>query len=501
MKCPSCGQTIRVPAESIPTLEEMPTEETVTERPRSSPPKDLNLAPKKTRGQLKQRPKSHGLVWVLAECGLVLLLLVAGGIWWATRGSPTDPNLPSENSSTPGPQVFVHNQDGSVGPFATLQEPVYQAAFLPNSKQILSCSGASVRLWDVATKQQLRVLEAKDYSCVALSPAGDSAVLGSFKGGLRLLDLASWRETVEFAGHQGNGRKMPITGVAWSPTGNYIVSTGRDFHVRLWDAKTGRLMREYEQKDSHPLGVTFLPDGHRFLVGYESAIVRLYSIDAERQLQQYPTFRSSNNRICACRPLPRPPEEKLIVAGGSEIQTWKIDGTVLGDFKKHTRIIESIALSRDGQRLLSGGEDLVVRLWDLKSGDEIMSFSGYTQKITSVAMSPDGKQGLSTSDDNSIRVFALPESGGKPETKMTPPETTPKTGMSEPAAKITVFDMESKTLPSLKLVRIAAKGKSFTMGTPGGGSLTNDEIEHEVTFSQDYYLGVHAVTTPSSRRL
>ncbi len=56
-------------------------------------------------------------------------------------------------------------------------------------------------------------------------------------------------------------------------------------------------------------------------------------------------------------------------------------------------------------------------------------------------------------------------------------------------------EIGSKTLPDLKLVRIGAKGKTFTMGSPAKEEGRSDnETEHEVKFSADYYLGVTTVT-------
>jgi formylglycine-generating enzyme required for sulfatase activity len=61
--------------------------------------------------------------------------------------------------------------------------------------------------------------------------------------------------------------------------------------------------------------------------------------------------------------------------------------------------------------------------------------------------------------------------------------------------------IKSKTVPSLKLVRIAARGKTFTMGSPPGEKdRDDDEIEHQVTLSADYYLGVMAVTRGQFRQ-
>ncbi len=53
----------------------------------------------------------------------------------------------------------------------------------------------------------------------------------------------------------------------------------------------------------------------------------------------------------------------------------------------------------------------------------------------------------------------------------------------------------------LKMVRIPAKGKSFWMGSPEGEKDRDkeDEVQHEVEFSHDYYLGVTEVTQAQYR--
>ncbi len=55
--------------------------------------------------------------------------------------------------------------------------------------------------------------------------------------------------------------------------------------------------------------------------------------------------------------------------------------------------------------------------------------------------------------------------------------------------------IESKTLPSLKLKLIKAKDKTFTMGSPKEEEgRDSDETQRKVTFKADFYMGVHTVT-------
>jgi formylglycine-generating enzyme len=53
---------------------------------------------------------------------------------------------------------------------------------------------------------------------------------------------------------------------------------------------------------------------------------------------------------------------------------------------------------------------------------------------------------------------------------------------------------------TLKMVRIPAKGKTFWMGSPKNEKeQEDDEVQHEVEFSHDYYLGVTEVTQAQYR--
>lgn len=56
-------------------------------------------------------------------------------------------------------------------------------------------------------------------------------------------------------------------------------------------------------------------------------------------------------------------------------------------------------------------------------------------------------------------------------------------------------EIVSQTLPTLKLVRIPARGKTFTVGSPAGekGVIAN-ETQHDVTLTADFFLGVTPVT-------
>ncbi len=54
--------------------------------------------------------------------------------------------------------------------------------------------------------------------------------------------------------------------------------------------------------------------------------------------------------------------------------------------KGHSGLINSMAFSRDGRFLVTGGTDQLVKLWDLTSGREIRTFAGHDEAITDVVI-------------------------------------------------------------------------------------------------------------------
>ncbi|NLX96920.1 MAG: AAA family ATPase [Rhodopirellula sp.] len=77
-------------------------------------------------------------------------------------------------------------------------------------------------------------------------------------------------------------------------------------------------------------------------------------------------------------------------------------GTLLG----HTSLVEAVAISADGQLVVSAGRDQTVRGWDLLTGDTKV-LRGHAGWINALAMTPDGQFAISGGDDQTLRVWNL----------------------------------------------------------------------------------------------
>ena len=102
------------------------------------------------------------------------------------------------------------------------------------------------------------------------------------------------------------------------------------------------------------------------------------------------------------------PDGQYIVSGSSDktIKLWDVkDRVLLHTFDDHKSGVNSVAFSPDGQYIVSGSNDNTVKLWDIDNNKLVHTFDKHEQSVKTVSFSPDGQYLVSGSNDKKLKLW------------------------------------------------------------------------------------------------
>lgn len=288
--------------------------------------------------------------------------------------------------------------------------PVVCVAFTPDGKRLLSGSGwpggdRTVRVWDPATGETLRVLDVGskiseagrhgqdevpgEVRDLAISADGSRVLVGGAGGFLQLWDIARGELVRDL-----KGAAASLQAVALTPDGRLALAGGREQKVFVWDLESGRLVHELSGHKAMIRSLTTSPDGKTALSGGFDRTVRLWDLASGKELRRFPT----DGWVVAAA---YSPDGKLALAATnaddndfpvSPMYLWNLEtGEQIRRTEAHRFGMTGATFSPDGRQILTCGYDRTVRLWDADTGSELERLAGHGDWVWSVAYSPDGK--------------------------------------------------------------------------------------------------------------
>ena len=184
--------------------------------------------------------------------------------------------------------------------------------------------GDHVTLWDVEEGKDIKdfypsdiesSLEGNHIYSLSFHPSGDLLAGGCYNGKIHLWDV----ETGEMMTLEGHPQTMTmrydeeyfsVFSVSFSPSGSVLASGCEDKTIKLWNVRTGQLIKTLVGHSRTVHSVTFHPSGDVLASGSTDSVIKLWNV---RTGQLIKTLEGSGN----CHSLSFSPSGDVIVAGGA----------------------------------------------------------------------------------------------------------------------------------------------------------------------------------------
>ena len=154
----------------------------------------------------------------------------------------------------------------------TIQGDARSLAFFPDSRRLAIAGGKVVRLWDVATGDELLThVDTGNVYCLACAPDGKSLAWVNAEGRLKRIDLGTGKVDVFTGTHTDE-----ILSLAFAPDGKRIATGGKDAAVRIWDPETTAELLVISAANSQVNCVAFSPNGDRLAAACHDGMVRIW---------------------------------------------------------------------------------------------------------------------------------------------------------------------------------------------------------------------------------
>lgn len=254
--------------------------------------------------------------------------------------------------------------------------------------------------------------------------SGDGRFVLTTGGNVVILwEAATGKRLRAFRGHKG---PQEVSSAAISGDGKYVATgSGSDETAILWEAATGKKLHTFPGH-SNRVAVALSPDGKLLATGSDKVEVSLWDTDSGKKVQTFTDNRGGKSNRVDRLAISGDGKTVLVVRDSSKtVECWDV-ATGARNMKmrgEHGLEINSVAVTPDGKRIVTGADDNTAAIWDAASGKQLKTFAGTpgaepvknrtfeSKSIAGVAVSPDGKVVLTGTTDGTVLIRQAANAG------------------------------------------------------------------------------------------
>jgi WD40 repeat protein len=270
---------------------------------------------------------------------------------------------------------------------------------------LLACGSfdGQINVWNTATQTLQGTLEGSGsgFEWLKWHSRGHLIIAGSEDCNVWMWNADHSTILSTFVGHSST-----VTCGDFTPDGKLICTGSDDASLRIWDPKTGQSRHVIRGHGYHTDGLTCLSvtlDSQTIVSGSKDNSVHIVSVNSGQVVGSL--LGHTNSVEC----IGISPGYNWVATGSMDqkLIIWDLSHQSSRCSCEHDEGVTCLAWLGSSRYVASGCIDGKVRIWDSLSGDCARTFSGHADIVQSLAMTADGNSIVSVSSDGSARVFDI----------------------------------------------------------------------------------------------
>jgi len=188
-----------------------------------------------------------------------------------------------------------------------------------------------------------------------------------------------------------------------------IVSASQDGKLIVWNGLTTHKLFVIPLQSQWVLTCGFAPGGRNVACGGLDNTLYIYQLNDDNSIPEGAThsFKGHEGSLSRLRFVD---DERVITTSGDKSQIlWNLNGNnnMVSQFYGHDGDVMCLDISQDRNQFITGSLDKTAMLWDIRTGEGVLSFTGHGADINAIKYFPTGNAFATGSDDGTIKIFDI----------------------------------------------------------------------------------------------